>query len=76
MTRKTIKSLEADLATVRELRQGDVEHLQRQYKEIADLKAQVEYHKTNQTRLEREVTWHKQLSQNLSEAICAHMRNR
>lgn len=33
------------------------------------------YHADN-AKLERDVTWLRQLSQNLSEAICAHMRSR
>lgn len=74
--RPTIKDLTDQLNTNRELRRGDSDHMQRQKAEIEKLRAEIKARDQYHEQLRREVQWHKQLSQNLSEAICAHMRNR
>lgn len=76
MPKVTIKSLQEQLNTNRELRAHDSAIMQRQMSQIEHLTGERDFLKRQAEDLKREVQWHKQLAQNLSEAICTHMRNR
>lgn len=76
MPKPTIKSLQARIKDQSDLITEQRSTLQSQRNEIGFLQQETRRLQELIDTHKREVQWHKQLSQNLSEAICAHMRNR
>lgn len=67
--RPTIKVLQESLASASRNVQSYMDRNRQLERELKDSLALVE-------ELKRQANWHRQLSQNLSEAVCAYMRNR
>ncbi len=76
MARTTIKDLEAQLANLRELREGDRQAFADVRKEALRLAQENKALHGHIEELKRQCDWFKRLSQNLSEAVCAYMRGK
>lgn len=67
MPKPTIKSLQDQLDTVRELRQGDMAHIRNQNAELERLRGRMSDASAEVERLRKDVQWHKQVIQMLME---------
>jgi len=74
--RVTIKSLQEQLKTVRESREGDRNNARTQYEELTRLRAAIDGAQAEVERLRKDLQWHKQIIQDFSAAFATHMRNR
>ena len=70
----TIKQLQEQLDTIRELREGDNNHRNQLLSEIEKLRGEIKARDAYQEQLRQEAQWLKRLVQNLSEAIIGRSR--